>query len=133
MTAKPFDDFRTLLATLPPADAAAETRVRTLFAKADKPNASLGRIEDVAAWLAAWSGRAPPALNRPLVAIFAGNHGAVRRLWLGPAPATGWQAGSGRSRKDRLCAEPRRQPSRRTRRAAQESSACGLREWRRRL
>ncbi|TIN42089.1 MAG: nicotinate-nucleotide--dimethylbenzimidazole phosphoribosyltransferase, partial [Mesorhizobium sp.] len=29
MTAKPFDDFRTLLATLPPADAAAETRVRT--------------------------------------------------------------------------------------------------------
>ncbi|TGT43640.1 nicotinate-nucleotide--dimethylbenzimidazole phosphoribosyltransferase, partial [Mesorhizobium sp. M8A.F.Ca.ET.167.01.1.1] len=51
MTTKPFDDFRTLLATLPPADAAAETRVRTLFARADKPKASLGRIEDVAAWL----------------------------------------------------------------------------------
>ncbi|RWH41120.1 MAG: nicotinate-nucleotide--dimethylbenzimidazole phosphoribosyltransferase [Mesorhizobium sp.] len=87
MTAKPFDDFRTLLATLPPADAAAETRVRTLFAKADKPKASLGRIEDVAAWLAAWSGRAPPAVNRPLVAIFAGNHGAVRH-GISPRPVS---------------------------------------------
>ncbi|TJW75618.1 MAG: nicotinate-nucleotide--dimethylbenzimidazole phosphoribosyltransferase, partial [Mesorhizobium sp.] len=46
MTAKPFDDFRTLLATLPPADAAADARVRALFARADKPKASLGRIED---------------------------------------------------------------------------------------
>src|SRR4051812_891629 len=78
MTTTPFDDFRNLLAALPSADEAARSRVRTLFAKADKPKASLGRIEDVAAWLASWSGRAPPAINRPLVAIFAGNHGAVR-------------------------------------------------------
>jgi len=78
MTATPFDDIRSLLAALPPADHAAESRVRELFAKADKPNASLGRIEDIAAWVGAWSGRAPPAINRPLVAIFAGNHGAVR-------------------------------------------------------
>ncbi|RWH75854.1 MAG: nicotinate-nucleotide--dimethylbenzimidazole phosphoribosyltransferase [Mesorhizobium sp.] len=78
MPAKPFDDFRSLLAALPPADDAASARVRALFAKADKPNESLGRIEDIAAWIAAWSGRAPPAINRPLVAIFAGNHGAVR-------------------------------------------------------
>ena len=85
MTATPFDDFRTLLASLPAVDEAAETRVRTLFAKADKPKASLGRIEDVAAWLAAWSGRSPPVINRPLVAIFAGNHGAVRHA-ISPRP-----------------------------------------------
>jgi nicotinate-nucleotide--dimethylbenzimidazole phosphoribosyltransferase len=36
-------------------------------------------MEDVAAWLAEWSGRAPPAINRPLVAIFAGNHGVAAR------------------------------------------------------
>ena len=36
-------------------------------------------MEDIAAWLAKWSGRAPPAINRPLVAIFAGNHGVARR------------------------------------------------------
>ncbi|MBN9550867.1 MAG: nicotinate-nucleotide--dimethylbenzimidazole phosphoribosyltransferase, partial [Alphaproteobacteria bacterium] len=78
MTATPFDDFRNLLATLPPADHAANARVRALFAKAEKPKESLGRIEDIAAWIASWSGRAPPAIDRPLVAIFAGNHGAVR-------------------------------------------------------
>ncbi|MBM2711748.1 nicotinate-nucleotide--dimethylbenzimidazole phosphoribosyltransferase [Mesorhizobium caraganae] len=77
-SALPFDDFRDLLANLPPADEAAEARVRTLFARADKPKGSLGRIEDIAAWLAAWSGRAPPSVNRPLVAIFAGNHGVTR-------------------------------------------------------
>ncbi|MBN9236146.1 MULTISPECIES: nicotinate-nucleotide--dimethylbenzimidazole phosphoribosyltransferase [Phyllobacteriaceae] len=78
-SALPFDDFRELIANLPPADAAAGERVRALFAKADKPAGSLGRIEDVAAWLAAWSGKAPPAVNRPLVAVFAGNHGIMRR------------------------------------------------------
>ncbi|TIN21194.1 MAG: nicotinate-nucleotide--dimethylbenzimidazole phosphoribosyltransferase [Mesorhizobium sp.] len=77
-SALPFDDFRNLLANLPAADTAAETRVRTLFAKADKSANSLGRIEDIAAWLAAWSGRAPPAVTRPLMAVFAGNHGVVR-------------------------------------------------------
>lgn len=84
-SAQPFDDFRNLLATLPPAETAAEARVRALFAKADKPKGSLGRIEDIAAWLAAWSGRAPPAVNRPLVAIFAGNHG-VARHGISPRP-----------------------------------------------
>lgn len=84
-SALPFDDFRNLLANLPPADTVAENRVRTLFAKADKPENSLGRIEDIAAWLAAWSGRAPPAVTRPLVAVFAGNHG-VTRHGISPRP-----------------------------------------------
>ncbi len=44
MTATPFDDIRNLLAALPPADHAADSRVRALFAKAEKPKASLGRI-----------------------------------------------------------------------------------------
>ena len=52
-SALPFDDFRALLANLPAADMEAEARVRTLFAKADKPQGSLGRIEDIAAWLVA--------------------------------------------------------------------------------
>lgn len=84
---KPFDDFRDLLASLPAADAEAEARVRALFAKADKQPGSLGRMEDIAAWLAAWSGRAPPSVSRPLVAIFAGNHG-VARHGISPRPVT---------------------------------------------
>ncbi|TGQ72639.1 nicotinate-nucleotide--dimethylbenzimidazole phosphoribosyltransferase [Mesorhizobium sp. M00.F.Ca.ET.186.01.1.1] len=77
-SALPFDDFRNLLAALPAADMAAASRVRTLFSKAEKSANSLGRVEDIAAWLAASSGRAPPAVTRPLVAVFAGNHGIVR-------------------------------------------------------
>lgn len=76
-SALPFDDFRSLMQALPPGDAVAGARVRALFGKAEKPAGSLGRLEDVAAWLAQWSGRAPPAINRPLVAIFAGNHGVA--------------------------------------------------------
>jgi nicotinate-nucleotide--dimethylbenzimidazole phosphoribosyltransferase len=76
-SALPFDDFRSLMSGLPGGDQAAASRVRTLFARAEKPAGSLGRMEDVAAWLAEWSGRAPPAINRPLVAIFAGNHGVA--------------------------------------------------------
>ena len=84
-SALPFDDFRNLLASLPPADTEAEARVHTLFGKTDKPQGSLGRIEDIAAWLAAWSGRAPPAVTRPLVAVFAGNHGITRHA-ISPRP-----------------------------------------------
>lgn len=84
-SALPFDDFRTLIQNLPAGNEAAAERVRTLFAKAEKPAGSLGRMEDIAAWLARWSGRAPPAINRPLAAIFAGNHGVVRRA-VSPRP-----------------------------------------------
>ena len=56
-------------------DEAAADRVRAQFARRGGRR-SLGRIEDLAAWLARWSGRAP-AVRRPLVALFAGNHGVA--------------------------------------------------------
>lgn len=31
-----------------------------------------GRLADIAAWLTAWTGKAPPAVNRPVVALYAG-------------------------------------------------------------
>src|SRR5690606_27346404 len=68
-SALPFDDFRSLMQALPGGDKTAANSVRAVFARAEKPAGSLGRMEDVAAWLAEWSGRAPPAINRPLVAI----------------------------------------------------------------
>lgn len=76
-SALPFDDFRALMTRLPAGDEAAGERVRAQFDRAEKPKGSLGRLEDLAAWLATWSGR-PPAVNRPLVAVFAGNHGVAR-------------------------------------------------------
>jgi nicotinate-nucleotide--dimethylbenzimidazole phosphoribosyltransferase len=62
---------------MPQADSAAVARVRQRDATLTKPPGSLGRLEEIAEWLAAWQGRAPPAVNRPLVAVFAGNHGVV--------------------------------------------------------
>jgi nicotinate-nucleotide--dimethylbenzimidazole phosphoribosyltransferase len=73
----PFDDIRTLLAKMPAADAAAVAAVRSRDAVLTKPAGSLGRLEEIAEWLAAWQGRALPRVDRPLVAIFAGNHGVV--------------------------------------------------------
>ena len=77
MSGLPFDDIRALVAKMPPADEAAVAGVRARDAVLTKPSGSLGRLEEIVEWLAAWQGRAPPQISRPLVAIFAGNHGVV--------------------------------------------------------
>jgi nicotinate-nucleotide--dimethylbenzimidazole phosphoribosyltransferase len=77
ITGLPFDDFRALFPQLPGPDDHAASAVRRDFGRMRKPDSSLGRLEEIAEWLAAWSGR-KPAVTRPLVAIFAGNHGVAR-------------------------------------------------------
>jgi nicotinate-nucleotide--dimethylbenzimidazole phosphoribosyltransferase len=78
-TGLPFDDFRALFAKMPAADANAVAKVRARDRSLTKPPGSLGRLEEIVEWLAAWQGRAPPAVNRPVVAVFAGNHGVAAR------------------------------------------------------
>ncbi|MFC4626221.1 nicotinate-nucleotide--dimethylbenzimidazole phosphoribosyltransferase [Daeguia caeni] len=73
----PFDDFRELIRNLPGPDLGAERAVREREVSLTKPAGSLGRLEEIAAWLAAWSGKRTPQINRPLVAVFAGNHGVT--------------------------------------------------------
>lgn len=54
-----------------------------------KPPGSLGRLEDISAWLAAWQDRAPPQIENPQVVVFAGNHGiAARGVSAYPAEVT---------------------------------------------
>ena len=74
----PFDDIRDLLSDMPGPDAAAIAAVRERDQFLTKPPGALGRLEEIAEWLAAWTGR-PPAVTRPLVAVFAGNHGVTRQ------------------------------------------------------
>ena len=74
----PFDDFRELLRNLPGPDTAALAAARARDAQLTKPAGALGRLEEIAFWLAAWTGR-PPQVTRPLVAVFAGNHGVTTR------------------------------------------------------
>jgi nicotinate-nucleotide--dimethylbenzimidazole phosphoribosyltransferase len=78
ITGLPFDDFRTLLANLPGPVTSALIDARERDRQLTKPPGSLGRLEEIAFWLAAWTGR-KPSVNRPLVAIFAGNHGVTRQ------------------------------------------------------
>lgn len=73
----PFDDIRDLLADMPAADEAAVAAVKARQASLVKPVGSLGRLEEIVAWLAAWQGKAEPTVNRPVVAVYAGNHGVA--------------------------------------------------------
>jgi len=69
-----FDDLRAMMGMLPSADAGAMARARGRDAVLTKPPGALGRLEDVAVWLAGWKGVRATGVQ---IAIFAGNHGVV--------------------------------------------------------
>jgi nicotinate-nucleotide--dimethylbenzimidazole phosphoribosyltransferase len=71
------NDLRAACAHLPAGDAAAANAVRTRQMELTKPAGSLGRLEDLVAFLATWQRRAMPRLERVEVLIFAGNHGVT--------------------------------------------------------
>ena len=70
-------DIRAVLAKLPQADTAALAAAQARNGQLTKPPGALGRLEEVALWLAAWQGTDKPRITAPQVAIFAGNHGVV--------------------------------------------------------
>ena len=70
-------EIRALLQRMPPADKAAAEAVAARQEQLTKPPGSLGRLEELAAWLAAWQGRARPRLEHPRIAVFVGNHGVA--------------------------------------------------------
>lgn len=73
----PFDDVRGLFHTLPGPDEFAVAAVRARNRELTKPVGSLGELETIVEWLAAWQGNPKPAVRRPLVVVFAGNHGVA--------------------------------------------------------
>ncbi len=79
MTIDSLDAFRRLLQDLPGPDEAARAAARDRQARLTKPTGALARLEDIAIGLAGWQGRNPPALDKPLALVFAGNHGVAAR------------------------------------------------------
>lgn len=75
----PFDDIRRLVDDMPGPDEVAAAAVRARDARLTKPPGSLGRLEEIALWLARWQGREQPRVERVVVAVYAGNHGVVRQ------------------------------------------------------
>ena len=74
-----FDEMRRILRGLPGPDLEARTHVVQRDAQLTKPAGALGRLEEIAEWLAAWQGRAHPRVERPRIAVFAGTHGVAAR------------------------------------------------------
>jgi len=74
-----FSELRAVCLDLPGGYPAASAAVAQREATLTKPPKSLGRLEDVVAWLAHWQGHAPPRLDRPEILVFAGNHGVTAR------------------------------------------------------
>ncbi|MBU4435374.1 MAG: nicotinate-nucleotide--dimethylbenzimidazole phosphoribosyltransferase [Alphaproteobacteria bacterium] len=64
MTASPFDDIRALAAS-PPAAGPAPVLDQT------------DRLAEISTWLTVWTGKTPPAVNRPVVALYAGARQSV--------------------------------------------------------
>jgi len=71
-----FDALRDAWRDLPSGDAVAAAAVNARQAELTKPPGSLGRLEDLVAWLARW-GRGGPKLDRVEVLVFGGNHGVT--------------------------------------------------------
>src|SRR5512142_977595 len=73
------DEIRALMAHLPGPDLEAGTAAAARERQLTKPAGALGRLEELAAWLATWQGRHPPRLDHPRVVVFAANHGVAAR------------------------------------------------------
>jgi len=77
MSFKSFDELRSACTGLWPGDETAATAALARQNTLTKPRGSLGRLEDVAVWLARWQGRAMPRLDKVQVVVFAGQHGVT--------------------------------------------------------
>jgi len=73
------DEIRALLAHLPGPDLEAGTAATLRQTQLTKPAGALGRLEELAIWLATWQARHPPRLDHPRTLVFAGNHGVAAR------------------------------------------------------
>jgi nicotinate-nucleotide--dimethylbenzimidazole phosphoribosyltransferase len=73
------DDIRAFCRDLPGGDRRFADTAAQRQQNLTKPPGSLGRLEELAIWLAQWQGREMPLLERVTIAVFAGNHGVAAR------------------------------------------------------
>lgn len=84
------DDLRRAATKLPSLDSAASATARQRQDTLTKPQGSLGRLEEIAIWLAGCQRKAIPELAAVRVIVFAGSHGVTARgVSAFPAEVTG--------------------------------------------
>ena len=79
LPAGPLADIAKLVTDMPGPDLESRAAVRSRDAQLTKPAGSLGRMEELAEWLACWQRRPLPRVDRPTVAVFAANHGVAAK------------------------------------------------------
>lgn len=65
--------------SLPAFDGNMVVRARARLDSLTKPQGSLGRLEDIAAWLCGWQQTLTPRARKAYTLVFAGNHGVTRQ------------------------------------------------------
>lgn len=73
------ESFNGFLGNAPGHDEKAVEAARERQGILTKPPGSLGRLEDIACWLAGWQGKLKPVVDKVQVIVFAGNHGVTAR------------------------------------------------------
>src|SRR5438093_6937534 len=68
-----------LLSRAPGPDVASRDAVSARAANVLRPAGALSRLDEVAAWLAAWQRTSTPAVERPAAIVFVGDHGVAAR------------------------------------------------------
>lgn len=77
MAFKSLDELRSACLDMPAGNDTAADAVARRQDTLTKPRGSLGKLEQIAAWLGRWQGRAMPRLDKVKVIVFAGNHGVT--------------------------------------------------------
>ncbi|RZO30290.1 MAG: nicotinate-nucleotide--dimethylbenzimidazole phosphoribosyltransferase [SAR116 cluster bacterium] len=80
------DHIIEIVDNLPNSSIAMMESARERQSQLTKPPGSLGKLEDIAVWLAGWQGVAKPQINNGQCLVFAGNHGVVAQ-GVSPFPA----------------------------------------------
>lgn len=73
------DAIRSALEDLPEPDTQAIEAAERRSGQLTKPPGALGQLERLAVWYAGWRGDPAPLIERPQIAVFAGNHGVAAR------------------------------------------------------
>src|SRR5882757_6139131 len=73
------DDIRGFCRELPAGDDDSAEAATRRQQNLTKPPGSLGRLEELAIWLARWQRRESPRLDHVTITVFAGNHGIAAR------------------------------------------------------
>ena len=72
-----FSELRAVCLDLPSGHRRPARRSPSARRRSPSRRGSLGRLEEIVAWLAHWQGHAPPRLERIEILVFAGNHGVT--------------------------------------------------------